>query len=82
LEVLDAIDLSSVGGLNYNGIETLLQVENLNRNERGVLPSRSSVQKVAYELHEVGQRHIPLQKKRLDLGEMYQVDFEKCLCFF
>jgi hypothetical protein len=80
-KVLKAIDLSSVGGLNYNGIETLRQVEELTKYERGVLPSRSSVQRIAYELHELGQRHIPFHKKRSDLGEMYQVDFEKFLRF-
>jgi hypothetical protein len=46
-----------------------------------VLPSRLSLQRVAYELCEVGQRHIPFQAKRSDLGERYQVDFEKFLCF-
>jgi hypothetical protein len=51
-KVLKAIDLSSVGGLNYNGIETLQRVKNLTRYERGVLPSRSSVQRIAYELYE------------------------------
>lgn len=49
--VLQAIDLSSVGGLNYNCIETLLQMECVEKYQRGVLPSRTSVQKAAYELH-------------------------------
>jgi len=38
--VLRAMDLSSVGGLNYNGLKTLRQVEELEKYERGVLPSR------------------------------------------
>jgi hypothetical protein len=46
-----------------------------------VLPSRSLVQRVAYELHEVGQRHIPVQKKVVSISEMYQVDFEMFLHF-
>ena len=49
--VLRAIDLSSLGGLNYNCIETLLQMECVEKYQRGVLPSRTSVQKAAYELH-------------------------------
>ncbi len=40
--VLRAIDLSPVSGLNYNGIETLGKVEELENYERGILPSGSS----------------------------------------
>jgi hypothetical protein len=52
--VLRAIDLSSVGGLNFNGIETLRTVEELEPYQRGILPSRSNIQKASYELHELG----------------------------
>jgi hypothetical protein len=49
--VLRAIDSSYLGVLNYNCIETLLQMECVEKYQRGVLPSRTSVQKAAYELH-------------------------------
>jgi hypothetical protein len=38
-QVLRAFDLSPVSGLNYNGIETLRKVEELEKYERGILPS-------------------------------------------
>jgi hypothetical protein len=79
--VLRAIDLSSVGGLNYDGLETLQGVEELEKYERGVLPSRSSVQRAAYELHDIGQNVIPFHKKNSELGEMYQYNFEVFLRF-
>ncbi len=45
-KVLRAIDLSAVGGLNYNGNETLQRIECVEKYQRGVLPSRTSVQKL------------------------------------
>jgi len=80
-KVLRAIDLSSVGGLNYNGLETLRNVEVLERYQRGVLPSRSSVQKASYELHDIGQGVIPFHRKECHIGEMYQYDYERFLRF-
>lgn len=79
--VLRAIDLSPVGGLNYNGIETLRKVEGLNKHQRGVLPSRSSIQKASYELYSIGQETIPFEKKDSPLGEVYQYEFEKFIRF-
>jgi hypothetical protein len=70
------MDLSAVGGLNYNGIETLLKVECTEKYQRGILPARSSVQKTAYELHLLGQQRIPFERKASSYGEMYQYDFE------
>jgi hypothetical protein len=80
-KVLRSIDLSSVGGLNYNGLETLRNVEELERYQRGILPSRSSVQKASYELHDIGQQVIPFEKKQCNIGEMYQYDYERFLRF-
>jgi len=37
-KLLKAIDMSAVGGLNYNGIETLQSLEKLNPFERGLPP--------------------------------------------
>jgi hypothetical protein len=54
-KVLSAIDTSYVGGITYNGLETLNGCEELDRYQRGLLPSRSLVQKAAYELHGVGK---------------------------
>jgi hypothetical protein len=76
--VLKVIDLSPVGGLNYNGIEMLRKVEELELYQRGILPSRSSIQKASYELHGIGQELIPFHKKESELGEVFQYDFE---CF-
>ncbi len=75
-KVLKAMDLSAVGGLNYNGIETLRIVECTEKYQRGILPARSSVQKTAYELHSLGQQLIPFEQKASSYGEMYQYDFE------
>jgi hypothetical protein len=46
-KVLRAINLSSVGGLNYNGLETLRNVEDLERYQWGALPSMSAVQRAS-----------------------------------
>ncbi len=79
--VLRAIDLSAVGGLNYNRLETLRGVEDLEKYQRGVLPSRSSVQRAAYELHNIGQNIIPFERKECNMGEMFQYDYELFLRF-
>jgi hypothetical protein len=80
-KVLRAIDLSSVGGLNYNGVETLHSVEGLGKYQRGSLPSRSQIQRASYELHSIGQQHIPFEKKESALGEMFQYDYELYIRF-
>jgi hypothetical protein len=80
-KVLKAIDLSSVGGLNYNGIEALRTLEGLGLYERGVLPSRSQIQRASYELHDIGQTMIPFCKKESQYGEMFQYDYEKFIRF-
>jgi hypothetical protein len=80
-KVLQALDLSINGGINYNGLEALHQVEGLRDYERGILPSRSSVQRCSKELHEVGQELIPVKKVRSELGEMFQFDYEKMVRF-
>ena len=80
-KLLRAIDTSAVGGLNYNGIETLQSVEGLMKYQHGVLPLWSSVQRCAYKLNEVGQHLIRFEKKACNLGEMYPYGFEKFLCF-
>jgi hypothetical protein len=80
-KVLKAIDLSSVGGLNYNGIEALRTVEGLDLYQRGVLPSRSQIQRASYELHDIGQTMIPFCKKESQYGEMFQYDYEKFIRF-
>ncbi len=78
-KVLKAMDLSAVSGFNYNGVETLRKVECTEKYQRGILPARSSVQKAAYELHSVAQRHIPFERKQSAYGEMYQYNFEMFL---
>jgi hypothetical protein len=65
------------GGINYNGLKSLHKLEGLHTYEQGCLPSRSSVQRCAAFLHEVGQHHIPFQKVESQLGEMYAFNYEK-----
>jgi hypothetical protein len=43
-KVLCAIDLSIGGCLNYSGVDALRSVEGIGRYQRGILPSRSSIQ--------------------------------------
>ncbi len=78
-KVLRAIDLSAVGGLNYNGIETLRSIECVEKYQRGILPARTSVQRASCQLHEIGQKLIPFERKQSDFGEMFQYDYEKFL---
>jgi hypothetical protein len=76
-KILKAMDLAPKGALNYTGLEVLRSVEGLDRYEQGLLPSRSTVQKQARWLHDVGQEVIPIVPVDCPLGEMYQFDFEK-----
>ena len=80
-KVLRAIDVSAVGGLNYSGLETLRSCEGLGKYQRGILPSRSSVQRASYDLHQLSQGIIPFHKVHSPLGEMYQYDYERFLRF-
>jgi hypothetical protein len=73
--------MSVVGGLNYNGIKTLQSVEQLNPFERGLLPSRTQIQRAAYELLNVAQRHIPFEKKQSPRGEVFPYKYE-CFVWF
>jgi hypothetical protein len=75
--VLRSIDLAINGGINLTGLESLRKVEDLEDYQRGFLPSRTSVQNCAAELHALGQELIPIEKVPCDLGEMYQYDYEK-----
>jgi len=68
--VLRVIDLSSVGGLNFNGIETLQMVEELEPYQWGILPSQSNIQNTSHELREFGQQHIPFHQNQFNLGEV------------
>jgi len=65
------------GFLNYNGVETLRSVEGLGRYQRGIIPSRSQIQRAAYALHDLGQIHIPFEKKECAMGEMFAYDYER-----
>jgi hypothetical protein len=80
-KVLRALDLTVNGGINYNGIEILRSVEELDHFERGFLPSRADVQRCASRLHELGQQKIPVRKIGCSLGELFAFDYEKQLRF-
>ena len=78
-KILKAMDTAPKGSLNYRGLEVLRQVEGLSPWEQGLLPSRTSVQNRAREMHERGQEVIPLKAVECPLGEMYQFDYERTL---
>jgi hypothetical protein len=67
--------------LNYNGVETLRSVEDLGLYQRGLLPSRSQIQRAAVELHHVAQETIPFVKVASNRGEVYQYDYEHFVRF-
>jgi len=71
-KVLRAIDLSIGGCLNYSGVDALRSVEGLERYERGILPSRSSIQRAAFKLHEIAQRESVELCFTLDGAELYK----------
>jgi hypothetical protein len=78
-KILKAMDLAPRGALNYSGLEVLRSVEGLGWYEQGLLPARSTIQKQARRLYEVGQTVIPIEAVECRFGEMYQFDFEKKL---
>jgi hypothetical protein len=80
-KVLQSLDLATNGGINYNGLELLRQLESLHDYEQGCLPSRSSVQCCTALLHEVGQLLIPFHKIENELGEMHTFNYEKLVRF-
>jgi hypothetical protein len=67
---LRALDLSSVGTLNFNGIETLQMMEELEPYQWSILPSQSNIQKASHELREFEQQHIPFHQNQFNLGEV------------
>jgi len=79
--VIRAIDLSSIGRLNFNGIETHQMVEELQPYKPGILSSWSNIQKASYELHELGHQYIPFHSKQSNLGDVYQYKFEPFIRF-
>jgi hypothetical protein len=80
-KVLRSIDLAINGGINYTGLESLRAVEELEKNQYGCLPSRSAVQQCAYQLQELGQNVVTMERVPSNLGECYQFNFEKQLRF-
>jgi hypothetical protein len=80
-KVLQGLDTSINGGINYNGLEILRSVEQLQHYERGCLPSRSSVQRCADELHKLGQKLVPVTKQLCAVGELFAFNYGKMLRF-
>jgi hypothetical protein len=80
-KVLRSLDMAINGGINYNGLEALRKVEGLEPYEQGFLPGRSSVQRCAASLFELGQKIVPVEKVLSQLGEMFKFDYEKMVCF-
>ena len=70
------------GFLNLQGIEAVRQVENLEDQEEGMLPSKSSIWREGDELLcDVGYPLFDIQHKVTDLGEVVKLGFEGVLCF-
>jgi hypothetical protein len=80
-KVLQCLDTSINGGINYNGLEILWSVEQLQHYERSCLPSRSSVQHCADELHKLGQKLVPVTKQLCAVGELFAFYYAKMLHF-
>lgn len=80
-KLLRAMDLCLSGSLNYKGVELLRSVEGLGRYQRGIIPSRSQIQRASYELNDFAQEHIPFEKKESNIGEMFAYDYERFLRF-
>ena len=80
-KILCAMDLSPSGAFNYQGLETLREIEDLENCERGVLPCSSLVKRCAYELHRLGDECIPFKQVNCQLGELFQFDYERILRF-
>lgn len=51
------MDLAPKGSLNYRGIETLRQVEGLDKYGQGFLPSSSLIQDQARKMYEKGNKY-------------------------
>ncbi len=60
-KILKAMDMAPKGSLNYRGLETLRQVESLQKWERGFLPGSISIQDKANKMFEVGQTVCPIK---------------------
>jgi len=78
-KIFRAMDLSPSGAFNYQGLETLREIEDLENYERGVLPCSSLVKRCAYELHRLGDEYIPFKQVNCQLGELFQFDYERML---
>jgi hypothetical protein len=46
-------------------------VDDLQEYQKGVLLCRSQIQRASYELHTVGQQHVPFEKKQSAHDEVY-----------
>jgi RecA/RadA recombinase len=80
-KIQKAIDTGASGGLNYGAIESLRKVvEELDRYERGILPSSSVIQAEAAALEEMANNEttgkLPYEKWESKNGECYKFEFE------
>jgi hypothetical protein len=78
-KILKAMDMAPKGSLNYRGIETLWQVESLQKWGRGFLPATSVIQDKAKRMFEMGQRVCPIKQVTSPLGEMFSFEYERTL---
>ena len=74
-KIQKAIDLSPCGGLNYSGIESLRTVEELDKWERGCLPSESTIRRSAKALEEYAlSLGLEINVKATEYGNVYYFD--------
>jgi hypothetical protein len=78
-KILRALDLSINGGINYNGVKALRTIEGLQPYERGIIPSRATIQKCSAQLHEYAQSILPIKQKNSIHGELFEFDYEMML---
>lgn len=75
-KILKAMDLSSIGGLNYTGIETLHGVEGLAPYEHGMIISRATVQRCSYALHAKADMVYPFKMQATTFGKCIKFEIE------
>ncbi len=81
-KILRAMDLSPSGAFNYQGLEAFRGIEGLSKYQRGFIPSSPTVQRCAYELHNLAREIIPFEQRTVaDGSEVFQFAYEQKLRF-
>ena len=77
-----AKDTAHQGCLNLQGLEVVRQVEELEKREEGLIPSKSSIWREGDELlRNVGYPLFKVQRKEAFFGEFFWLEFECVIRF-